>query len=249
MEVKGEGGYVIFPPSPYLIGRRAVSYDVSMDKYPEPAPAWLYDLIQVKAHRLNGNGTGNHSWPDGFGQRKLDEVCEVVRKATEHHWDEAARKVFMFGRWAGGGAIDITTACEALKLAAKECRAPDDYVGNIERAFMNGVAQPAGPFIEYESVTLNDFVAYLPQHLYIYIPTRETWPAASVNGRIPSVDKGLKANLWLDQNRPVEQMTWAPGEEMLVRNQPIADGEGVTCFNSYRPPALEPGDEMLLQAT
>ena len=29
-------------------------------------------------------------------------------------------------------------------------------------------------------VSLNDFVAYMPQHLYIFMPARELWPAASV---------------------------------------------------------------------
>jgi hypothetical protein len=42
-------------------------------------------------------------------------------------------------------------------------------------------------------------------------------------------------------------MTWAPGDEMLIKSRLIADGgwfkrEGVTCFNSYRPPVMEPGN-------
>jgi len=59
--------------------------------------------------------------------------------------------------------------------------------------------------------------------------------------------KMLPASTWLDQNRPVEQMTWAPGLPMLIRERLIADGgwierRGVTCFNLYRPPTIEPGD-------
>jgi Bifunctional DNA primase/polymerase, N-terminal/Family of unknown function (DUF5906) len=246
IEIKGEGGYVIFPPSPYELNGQTVRYDISADYYPAIAPVWLYDLIKIKSRRLNGSGNGTWAWSDGFGQKKLDEVCEQVREATEHHWDEACRKVYMLGRWAGGGALDIEKASCDLANVAKECPAPNDYVGNVERAFRNGVALPASPFIE-EEVLLTDFVAYLPQHLYIYIPTRETWPAASVNGKIPSVDKSLKANVWLDQNRHVEQMTWAPGQEMLVHNRLMADGgwfekQGVSCFNNYRPPTIKPGD-------
>jgi hypothetical protein len=53
--------------------------------------------------------------------------------------------------------------------------------------------------------------------------------------------------MWLDQNRSVEQMTWAPGLPMLVHDRLISDGgwieqNGVTCFNLYRPPTVEPGD-------
>src|SRR5262245_23721338 len=105
-----------------------------------------------------------------------------------------------------------------------------------------------------EGVTLEDFYAYMPQHSYIYVPSREPWPAASVNSRIPAVevydkdggrkvdDEGnpvkLKASTWLDQNRSVEQMTWAPGLPMLIPNRLVSEGgwiekEGVTCFNLY----------------
>jgi hypothetical protein len=153
----------------------------------------------------------------------------------------------MLGRWVGGGAYDKDAAWEELKKAAKQCDAPGDYVDEVKRAFFNGVAQPAGPF--FEGVSLNDFRAYLPQHSYIYIPTRDLWPASSINSRFPSVDKKLKANVWLDQNRPIEQMTWAPGEEMLIgdRLRLISEGgwfakSGATCFNLYRPPTIEPGD-------
>src|SRR6266568_4622602 len=38
-----------------------------------------------------------------------------------------------------------------------------------------------------EGVSLDDFHAYMPQHSYIYAPSRESWPAASVNARIPPV--------------------------------------------------------------
>ena len=95
-------------------------------------------------------------------------------------------------------------------------------------------------------VCLDDFYAYMPMHSYIYTPTRELWPASSVNARVPPPAKGIKANLWLDQRRPVEQMTWAPGKPMLIANRLISEGgwierPGVTCFNLYRPPTIKPG--------
>jgi hypothetical protein len=57
----------------------------------------------------------------------------------------------------------------------------------------------------------------------------------------------MAANKWLDQNRPVEQMTWAPGLPMLVENQLISDGgwidrNGVTMLNLYIPPTIIRGD-------
>ncbi len=89
------------------------------------------------------------------------------------------------------------------------------------------------------------------------------WPASSVNARLGSVllvdangkqlldEKGrpkkVPANAWLDRNSSVEQMSWAPGSPMVIRNRLVSDGgwidrPGVTCFNLYRPPMVEPGD-------
>ena len=74
----------------------------------------------------------------------------------------------------------------------------------------------------------------MPMHSYIFAPTRETWPASSVNARVPPVrcsagKPTTRANQsagrhWLDQNRPVEQMTWAPGLPMQIRDRLISDG-------------------------
>ena len=103
-----------------------------------------------------------------------------------------------------------------------------------------------------EGVTLEDFYAYMPTHSYIFAPSRELWPASSVNARVrpPSeVGKGkrMSASEWLDQNRPIEQMTWAPGLPMLIPDRLISEGgwidrSGVSCFNLYRPPTIVPGN-------
>jgi hypothetical protein len=247
MEVKGDGGYVIFPPSPYERDGQMVRYSVSNDEVPEQAPKWLYDLILGPRQKGNGSaGEGHWTWSDGFGPKKLEEICELVRSATIHHWDEACIQVFLLGRWAGGGALDVDEALDALDEAARQCRAPVDYPKNVKRAFENGVRQPLGPFFS-EDVLLTDFYSYMPLHNYINLHTREHWPASSVNARIRSVDKGIKASAWIDQHRPVDQMTWAPGEKMLIEGRFISEGgwikkNGWNCFNLYRPPTIEPGD-------
>jgi Family of unknown function (DUF5906) len=97
-------------------------------------------------------------------------------------------------------------------------------------------------------VTLDDFHAYMPMHQYIFAPTREMWPASSVNQRISVPDDPkTTASQWLDRNKPVEQMTWAPGEPMIISGRLIADGgwirrSGVSCFNLYRPPVIINGN-------
>jgi hypothetical protein len=112
------------------------------------------------------------------------------------------------------------------------------------------------PALLPEGVCLADFRAYMPAHKYIFMPTGELWPAASVNARIPAIQTGvdekrkpvkIAASLWLDQNRPVEQWTWAPGQPQLIEGQLLIDGgwqerPGVFMFNQYRPPILKLGD-------
>ena len=106
---------------------------------------------------------------------------------------------------------------------------------------------------------LDDFYAHMPTHRYMYRPARDVWPASSVNARIapiPLVDKDgqpvlnkqreqvtQSASAWLDTNRAVEQMTWAPGLPELIRNQLISEGgwiehTGAAVYNLYRPPTL-----------
>lgn len=102
----------------------------------------------------------------------------------------------------------------------------------------------------------------MPMHNYIFTPAGDLWPAASVNARVKPVplmrngepdlgedgkQKFISATAWIDQNRPVEQMTWAPGFSMLIRDRLISYGgwihrRGCTTFNLYRPPTIKPGD-------
>jgi hypothetical protein len=112
-------------------------------------------------------------------------------------------------------------------------------------------------------VELTDFYAYMPTHQYIFTPTREMWPASSVNARLspvaqlkkdgtPVMDaegkpKFTKPSSWLDRQRPVEQMTWAPGELLVITDRLISEGGwithvGISTFNLYRPPTIKPGE-------
>ena len=100
-----------------------------------------------------------------------------------------------------------------------------------------------------EGVSLDDFHAYMPQHNYIFAPSRDLWPASSVNARVPPIigpdGKPIPAAKWLDIHAAVEQMTWAPGLPMLIEDKLISDGgwierPGCTVFNLYRAPSLKP---------
>ena len=125
------------------------------------------------------------------------------------------------------------------------------------------IAEVTEPCSEGSGVSIDDFRAYMPTHSYIFTPCREFWTGVSVNARLPRMpvlakngqpkrDKNgkpvtISATQWLDQNQPVEQLTWCPGLPMLIRDRLVVDGgwidrKDVTCFNLYRPPRIEMGD-------
>ncbi|MHC2281043.1 hypothetical protein ACVME8_007686 [Bradyrhizobium diazoefficiens] len=111
--------------------------------------------------------------------------------------------------------------------------------------------EPADPTTKAaEAVSLNNFFADMKSRHFIFVPARELWPASSVDARIPPLLEGGKsvpASKWLAKNRPVEQMTWAPGLPTVIEDRLIAEGgwiehRGAKIFNLYRPPTIELGD-------
>ena len=76
-------------------------------------------------------------------------------------------------------------------------------------------------------------------------------PKLDKNGNAILDKKGkplrMPAHTWLDKHRPVQQMTWAPGLPMLIRDKLVAEGgwidrRGATCLNLYRPPTIRRGN-------
>jgi Family of unknown function (DUF5906) len=103
----------------------------------------------------------------------------------------------------------------------------------------SGKAQP---------LPISDFVAYSPDHSYIYRATGDPWTSTAVNSRVMPVKIGggkkpLAANVWLDRNDAVEQRTWAPGEPQIIKDKLVAEGgffpkPRAHVFNLYKPPQI-----------
>ena len=111
-------------------------------------------------------------------------------------------------------------------------------------------AQPAPPpEAPEESLSLDDFVGYMPANTYIFLQSGEMWPASSVNHRVPPITEGGKtvpASTWISRHQPVEQMVWAPGEPAIIKHRLLINGgwvhsNSVHCFNLYKPPAPQDG--------
>ena len=113
-----------------------------------------------------------------------------------------------------------------------------------------------------DGVKLNDFVAYMPAHNYIFTPCREPWPASSCkcsSRRDPVLTKWktetrqdgkpitMGPSTWLDKNRPVEQMTWCPGLPMLIKDRLVVhrrldQAQGCHLLQPLPPAAIVLGD-------
>jgi hypothetical protein len=146
-----------------------------------------------------------------------------------------------------------------------------DTAPHIESVPPAQIAPPDRPAAgEQGPVTVADFRAYMPSHQYIFIPSRELWPAASVNARcenptdaagkvftksmrreakdgsVEFKDVPMSPSQYLDEYQAVDQMTWAPGEKTVIENRLVDNGgwidrDGCACFNLYRPPTAKLG--------
>ncbi|QWG11031.1 hypothetical protein KMZ29_14705 [Bradyrhizobium sediminis] len=128
--------------------------------------------------------------------------------------------------------------------------APERKLGPVTIIKPGNVVPFPAKAADVHAVKHEDFWAYSPAHSYIFVPTGEHWPASTVNSRlapviVPMREKPIPAATFLDQNRSVEQATWAPGQSQIIADRLIADGgwidrAGCKTFNLYRPPTIKP---------
>jgi hypothetical protein len=223
VDVRGEGGYVVWWAAH---GCEVIG---DMNDIAEP-PQWLVDMLTVvtatsdnkttKTTKTNGNAIGQ--------SRRNDTLSREAYRMRKQGATVEQIKIVL---------LALNEACCAPPLPAQEVEGIAEKKKGIE---------PEIP----ESIAFEHFYAVMPMHAYVFTPNCEMWPAASVNSRLPRVlvgDTEIKGAAWLDQNRPVEQLTWAPGEPQVVSDKLVSNGgwihhKGVSCFNLYLPPQREPGE-------
>lgn len=179
------------------------------------------ERVRKDADHADFDGLIRHGAPEGKRSEPFQRVI----------WHLAAK---------GMSAEDIEIKLRRYPngIAEKYLNPKDRLTEEIERSFAKWEQMAAT-----EPWTTEDFNAYMPAHSYIFRPTGEMWAAASVNARVRSPDADVQTSTWLDRNRPVEQMTWAPGEPADIENKLISGGgwferEGAKVFNLYRPAVL-----------
>jgi hypothetical protein len=272
IDVRGDGGMVVAPPS---VKPGVGSYRWMNDNAITDAPEWLITLCQEepakRSQEPEQSQTAEHA--------EVAAALAVIPSDDENIWFEVGCALHS-ALGDSGRSLFIEWSAKSEKYEVGECEQKWDHCKTITRYnvgtifFYADEALPgwrAAPLEPGENepldpigsgVSLGDFHAYMPQHVYIFAPTREPWPASSVNARLGKIPilgadgkpvlgdkekpKTMPANVWLDQNKPVEQMTWAPGLPTLIKDRLISDGgwidrEKVSCLNLYRPPTTKLG--------
>jgi hypothetical protein len=132
--------------------------------------------------------------------------CEQIVQLIEQHPDGVGAK------YVGRLAAEVA---RCLKKRAEKKTDPggDDSEGQ-DFDDDTATALPAG---------LLEFYAHMPSHQYLFAATRELWPGASVNGRVPWVKctvngkpRTVSPTRWLDKRRAVVQLAWHPAEPQII---------------------------------
>lgn len=150
-EVRGEGGYVILPPSRHPSGR---FYAWADDREPDVAPADLLAIVTQRRRAFEKRehsqqaSRGNARRDTAFGLKALADECAAIRAAgngeQEHALNSGALKI---GALVAGGELDRGSARRELLAAGlaihrgHEWRS-DDIAAKIDRALSHGAARP-----------------------------------------------------------------------------------------------------------
>jgi Bifunctional DNA primase/polymerase, N-terminal/Primase C terminal 1 (PriCT-1) len=98
IDIRGDGGYVIIPPSRTADGR---GYEVDEDCAPAPVPDWLLDLIGVRDHEQSRTATsewlsivqdgvrGPDPWTDTPSEGRNDKLTRLVGHLLRRYVDVA----------------------------------------------------------------------------------------------------------------------------------------------------------------
>lgn len=201
-EVRGEGGYVIVPPSIHPNGRQ---YEWHDGAFVTDAPAALLAIVLRPRAREQETRRPANDQPSlrdrigadrAYGLAALRDECATIRAAGDGEQEAALNGAALkIGALVAGGELSRQTARAALIEAGLDLTSfdprnpwtPDLIERKVDRGLEDGAGSPRSAPQESDGVGLDDFRAYMPAHSYIFAPTGELWPATSVNSRIVPV--------------------------------------------------------------
>ena len=149
IDVRGNGGYIVLPPSVHPCGGIYKWLDDAhpADVEPADAPEWLYALIQKKpeANQRKANG-GRPNWGihDAYVRAAVEGELGRILSASEGSRNETLnRAAFALGQFVGADALDRTDAEARLLRAARAVGLDDrEALKTINSGLNAGERQP-----------------------------------------------------------------------------------------------------------
>lgn len=140
---RGDGGYVIAPPSVHASGQiYRWLQGWGPDEQPlRPAPAWLLELLQSKATTTRPRA---HIPAGGYGRRALEsEVARVALAGVGTRNATLNEAAFSLGRLVAGGELDGGEVFDALLTAGNRSGLTEtECVNTIRSGLSAGARQP-----------------------------------------------------------------------------------------------------------
>ena len=244
-----QDGWSVADAGVTIVNRGAGALDIS--HIAKPAPERLKTYREKTGERLNVSGHGASLAVVSRGLLTLDTPIETDRAPSVETLGDAVK-------WLRDQPKETRQRCQTpFRTSVSEAAfirldtRGEPFLHDVGATTTYRLAEssseppPAGGTLP-DHVTYDDFVAYMVQGKFIYTPSGQLWPATSVNARLPWFGK-TRPSEWLAQNRPVEQMTWMPGEPAIIQGRLIVEGgwiprPGARAYNLYKPPKLEPGE-------
>ena len=151
IDVRGNGGYVIMPPSPHPSG---TPYKWLKSDPPVPAPTWLINLVKKQPEKKSVPMSGINN---AYGQKAMaNEIVALSCAGDGERNDQLNRSAYSLGQLIAGGQLDISSVENALRGVATGLGLKSSEIEKtIASGIKSGMNEPRYPQNDYDYEEFN----------------------------------------------------------------------------------------------